>query len=126
MKKSEMIGEGIIGMKVEFNLQDMHAAAQIVNIVEKYYEEVKAHREWADNMGNKDLRIKIDPETGEQTELWGRWDRNAYCAIYPEPEVYEIDKDDILDLVCKFFKKIASKPENEATIFEDEDKKNEQ
>ena len=121
MKKSEITGEGITGMRVEFNLQDMHVAAEIVNTVEEYYKKVKAHSEWENNMGNNDLRFKVDPETGEQKELWGRWDRSAYRTYYPEPEVYEIDKDDLLKLVCKFFKKIASKPENEATIFSDED-----
>ena len=119
MKKQEIIAEGLCGMQVNFNLQDMHAAANFVNTVNDYFTKKAAYDKWHDGYWDDSIRYKTDPETGEKTRLWNNW--SEYENLYPKPKVIELDKDQMLKDAVIFFKKVASKSETEASIFSEED-----
>lgn len=119
MKKQEIIAEGLCGMQVSFNLQDMHAAASFVNTVNDYFTKKAAYDKWHDGYWDEAIRYKTDPETGERIRLWDNW--SEYKNLYPQPEEAELDKDQMLKTAVNFFKKVASKSDTEASIFSDED-----
>ena len=119
MKANQIIAEGLCGMQVNFNLQDMHVAAQFVNTINTFFAAKEAHEKWYNGYYDKSIRYKQDPETGENICQWDTWSK--YREFYPEPEQPTVDMEGMLRDAAKFFKKIASKPETEATIFSDDD-----
>ena len=123
MKTKEIIGEGVCGMHIELNVLDQHVVTKMVNEYDRYLEKKVAHDNWHNGQYKEELRVKVNPETGEKTELWKRYDWDEYRKHYPEPEDVSFDYEETVKTVMIFLHKLCSKSDERATIFETEDQK---
>ena len=103
MKTQVITGEGVCGMQINLNVLD------------------QVHDKWYHGMYDDNLRVSVNPDTGEKTERWKKYDWDAYKAIYPEPEDLSFDFNESFKTVLVFLRKLVSKSDNRATIFSDKD-----
>ena len=123
MKTKEIIAEGICGMHVDLNVLDQHAVTAVVNTYDRYLEKKAAHDEWYNGHYDDALRVQVNSETGEKTELWKKYDWEEYRKYYPEPEKPDYNFEKTVKTVMIFLRKLCIKSDEKATIFETEEQK---
>lgn len=121
MKTQVITGEGVCGMQINLNVLDQHEVTKLVKEYDHYIAVKTVHDKWHEGMYDDKLRLSVDPETGEKTENWKRYDWDAYKEIYPEPEDASFDYNESFKTVLVFLRKLVSKSDNRATIFSDKD-----
>ena len=122
MKTQVITAEAVCGMQVNLNIFDQDAITNLVKEVDSYYTAREIHDKWHNDQYDDNLRIKVDPDTGEKTELWKRYDWDAYRALYPEPNDPSLDKDKIIKTVMVFLRKLTIADGERATVFSEESK----
>lgn len=121
MKTQVITGEGVCGMQINLNVLDQHEVTKLVVDYDRYAAAKKVHDKWYHGMYDDNLRVSVNPETGEKTENWKKYDWDAYKVIYPEPEDLSFDFNESFTTVLVFLRKLVSKSDNRATIFSDKD-----
>ena len=119
MKTNIITGEGVCGLQINLNILDMHEITILVEKYQRHMAEQEVHDTWRQGQYDDAKRIQKDPETGEETVLWKKYDWDAYKAIYPEPEVTPFDFENEMAIVMRFLKKCIIEDSAKPSVFDE-------